>query len=503
LPADPPLIERLRRTNAERDLLRPGDRVLIAVSGGADSLALLHALHTLRDELQIQVAAGHLSHRMRGPEGEADAAFVRETARTWGIPVEVRSRDVPALARRLGISLEEAGRAARYRFFGRAARRTGCTVIATGHTADDRAETVLLNLFRGTGLDGLAGIPARRPLRADRPGPDVIRPLIDTTRAAVLQYGAIHGLQPRQDDTNESPAFLRNRIRRELLPLLEAEYSPALRRHLLRLSDLAAEETAHLITQARELLEAAASDGPVSSSLRLSLTTLADAPGVLARRALRLAVQSLESGPPPEWAVVERLLSLARGERPGFVLPGGRIAVRAAAEALIFEPVCPAPEFEPDEAAPLAVPGTTPLPWGGGVITVEVLGVGGWVLGEGGALSLVTPNPQPPTPNPQPLIPHEALLDGALLSGPLAVRPPRPGDRIQPLGMAGHRKLQDLMTDRKVPRAVRRRLPVVCDAEKIVWVAGCCLSERVKVSAATAEALLLVWQNSSGLSPHD
>jgi tRNA(Ile)-lysidine synthetase-like protein len=159
-------------------------------------------------------------------------------------------------------------------------------------------------------------------------------------------------------------------------------------------------------------------------------------------------------------------------------------------EALIFEPADPLPPFEPAEAVLLVVPGTTPLPWTGGAISARVLGVEDWGLGPDGAPFL-----RPPAPNTQHPTPNQALLDGARLAGTLTARPPRPGDRIQPLGMGGHRKLQDLLTDRKAPRSTRRRLPVICDAEKIVWVAGYCVSEAAKVTGATKEALLLVWEN--------
>lgn len=417
---------------------------------------------------------------MRGADADSDAAFVRETALTWELPVEIGSRDVPELARRSGLSLEEAGRAARYRFFGRAARRTGCTRIATGHTADDRAETVLLHLFRGTGLDGLAGIPARRPLRPDRGHPEVVRPLTDVTRAQVLDYAARYALQPRHDATNDSPDFLRNRVRRALLPLLEAEYSPALRRHLLRLADLAEEETSLLNAQARELLARAAVGG---SSLRLSRGILLKAPPVLVRRALRLAVRSLQPGPPPEWETVERLFSLLRGARPGFMLPGGLITARLTDEALTFARVDPTRPFLDSDEITLALPGSTSLPWAEGVMTAVVVGSDGWSLTAGGRPCLATPAPG-----------IRALLDLSRVTGLLAARPPRPGDRIQPLGMNGHRKLQDLFTDQKVPRSDRRRLPVVCDAERIVWVIGCCVSESVKVTEQTTSVLLLAWE---------
>ena len=201
--------------------------------------------------------AAHLNHQMRGDAGEADAQFVREMAVGWQVAVEIGSRDVPALAQRTGLSLEEAGREARYRFFGRAARHAGCDTIATAHTADDRAENVILHLLRGTGLDGLAGYPARRPLRFNCPTPVVIRPLIDVTRAAVEAYCEENQLQPRHDVTNDCPEFLRNRVRHELIPMLEAAYSPALRRHLVRLARLAEEETQLLDDKAQDLVRRA------------------------------------------------------------------------------------------------------------------------------------------------------------------------------------------------------------------------------------------------------
>jgi tRNA(Ile)-lysidine synthase len=483
------LIDRLRRTNSERGLLGNGDRVLVAVSGGPDSLALLHALASLRDELRLEVVAAHLNHRMRGDEGDADAAFVSATAAAWRVPVEVGCRDVPRLSKRTDVSLEEAGRAARYRFFGRAARRAGCNVIATGHTADDRAETVLLNLLRGTGLDGLAGIPARRPLGPDRQEPWVVRPLIDVTRAQVLDYCVQHHLEPRHDVTNESPAFLRNRLRGELLPVLEAEYSPTVRRQLLRLADLAESETALLNAQASALLDAAGASGshraatlpPGSESLRVARSVLLDAPVALARRALRVALQLLQPGPPPGLDTVNRLLSLTRGELPGFPLPGGTMRARVTDKELVLEPANPSHPFELMEPIPLSIPGVARLPWAESDITARVLDAAEWMWSAGGKPCLRAATTE-----------ACALVDLHQVAVPLMVRPPQPGDRIQPIGMTGHRKLQDVITDRKIPRAARRRLPVVIDARRIVWVAGLCVGDSVKVTARTRAVLLLI-----------
>jgi tRNA(Ile)-lysidine synthase len=536
LPPELSLLDQLRRTNSERQLIRPGAQVLVAVSGGADSLALLCALSSLRDELGISLVAAYLNHEMRGDAGAADAQFVREIAGGWQIPVEAGSRDVPALARRTGLSLEEAGREARYRFFGRAARRAGCDTIATAHTADDRAENVILHLLRGTGLDGLAGFPARRPLRFNRPTPVVIRPLIDVTRAVVLAYCAENHLQPRHDVTNDSPEFLRNRVRHELLPLLEARYSPALRRHLVRLARLAEEETELLDDQAWELVrrailgmeigasseyasgqeqegdhgvgysrvhrrqdgssaailvqDARASSESEAVALRLSRPVLSSAPPALARRALRLALGAIVPGPPAELATVERLLSLARGERPGFMLPGHRLMARITDRELVLEPHDPIRCFVEAEPIPLAIPGVTTLGWSDGTIVARII-----PSRTEGSADCRSPYSLLPTPA------GEALIDCDRLDGSLTVRPPRSGDRIQPLGMTGRRKLQDIFTDQKLSRAARRRVPVVIAGDTIVWVAGCCVSEAAKVTPRTRQAVGLVWERGGGGAP--
>jgi tRNA(Ile)-lysidine synthase len=441
---------------------------------------------------------------MRGDAGEADAQFVREMAERWQVAMEIGSRDVPALALRTGLSLEEAGREARYRFLGRAARSAGCDTIATAHTADDRAENVILHLLRGTGLDGLAGFPARRPLRFDRPTPVVIRPLIDVTRAAVVAYCEENQLQPRHDVTNECPAFLRNRVRHELLPMLEADYSPALRRHLVRLARLAEEETQLLDHQAQELVQRAtvapkvkASHGSASRQKgdqqygeRINRSVITSAPAPLARRALRLILGAMTAGPPAELATVERLLSLAHGERPGFTLPGEQLVARITDRELVLEPHDPIRGFLAAESIPLTVPGVTTMAWARGSMAARFLPSRTAVGAD-----------RPSTYPAQPTASERAVMDYDRLPGPLLVRPPRPGDRIQPLGMCGRRKLQDIFTAQKLPRATRRRVPVVVAGDTIVWVAGCCVSEAVKVTPETRQAVELVWERGGSVPP--
>lgn len=227
------LLESLYDTLRVHQLLAPGARVVVAVSGGPDSLALLHALFVCRDSLAIaDLQAAHLDHGLRGDESAAEAQFVADWCLEHGIPCTIGQADTAARQAELRVSVQEAARIVRYSFLEETARRVGADTIATGHTQDDQLETVLLNIMRGTGLDGLAGIPLQR-------GP-FIRPLLHTMRAATEAYCAAQGLSPRHDPTNVDPShYTRNKVRLELLPLLEQGYHPGVRAALLRLSETA------------------------------------------------------------------------------------------------------------------------------------------------------------------------------------------------------------------------------------------------------------------------
>lgn len=241
------LEDALRRSQSEQGLIAAGDRLLVAVSGGPDSLSLLHALHTLKSELGLaDLQAAHLDHGLRGEASAADAAFVQTFCDERGIPCHQGQADVAALAHQRKISKQAAARAARYGFLDAAAEPIHANKIATAHTQDDQAETILLNILRGTGLDGLRGIPVRRGR--------YIRPLLGVSRADVLAYCETHGLTPRLDASNLTTHYTRNRLRLELLPQIERDYNPAVRDALLRLSEIAARDADYLRAQATATL---------------------------------------------------------------------------------------------------------------------------------------------------------------------------------------------------------------------------------------------------------
>lgn len=473
-----------------RDLFAIGDRILVALSGGVDSLSLLHALAAARDDLGIELGAVHVHHGMRGADADADVRFLEGVCDASKVPLWVEPRDVPALARERRISLEEAGREARYAAFDRIARAHGYGKVATAHHAEDQAETVLLNLFRGAGIDGLAGIPSRRPLSPAPGAPELVRPLLQTRRSEIEAYCRERGLEPRDDATNHDLRYRRNRLRLEVLPRLE-EFEPGLRERLIRLSCLARDETAVLEALAGDLLNRSAGSPAVRgagsvpwappsterlSGLRLERRVLTDAPVALARRALRLALRRLAGYEIDiDAALLERLLALCRESGPRALdLPGGPWRARRRGGELVFE-ACGAVDPLPDPV-PLAVPGATDAPSFG--LRIEVARC-----------------PLPPDPR---LPPDQAVMDAAAVSEALTLRAPRTGDRFVPLGGPGSRLLSDLFIDRKIPRARRRAWPVITDARGIVWVIGLALADRVRVRPETSRCLHLAARKGVG-----
>ena len=232
------MLEKTQHSVRKHGLIRRGQHVLVAVSGGADSVAMLLALDELKRLLGIRLTVAHLNHHIRGNEAKKDAEFVRKLAAGLKIPFVGGDADVPRLAKSRGLSIEMAAREARYEFLADAARKKGADVIATAHTADDQAETVLLKLCRGAGSRGLSGIPRETTINGVR----VVRPLLDVTRVEIESFLRRKKQAWREDRTNRDTAYLRNRVRHELLPMLESKLNPGIREALLRTADILREE---------------------------------------------------------------------------------------------------------------------------------------------------------------------------------------------------------------------------------------------------------------------
>jgi tRNA(Ile)-lysidine synthase len=311
-----PVRETVLRSIRERFLMRAGDRVGVAVSGGADSVALLRALLELQSELGIVLAIAHFNHGLRGEQSMADEAFVADLAEQHALELFVHRADIREHALSSKLSLEAAGRAARYRWFAQLAEQQRLNQIATAHTLDDQAETVLLKFLRGAGTRGLAGI---YPI-INRNGFRIVRPLLSVPRAEVESYLSSLGQQWREDESNLDHRFLRNRVRHQLLPLLERDYNPRLRHLLSDLAKLSQGEQHYwdeLVTQHLTTNDAG----------ELLLDGFAELPVAVQRRVVKRFAEA--EGHALDFAHVEKLRRCALGERRKAELPGDRLAVRA------------------------------------------------------------------------------------------------------------------------------------------------------------------------------
>jgi tRNA(Ile)-lysidine synthase len=422
--------------------------VLVAVSGGPDSVAMLDILHVLAQQAKLRLSVGHVDHGLRA-ESAGDAAFVAELAGRLGLPYLHRVVDVRGRVEETGESVEEAARELRYAALREMADEAGAETIATGHTADDQAETVLMRLLRGTGVSGLAGIPARRD--------EIVRPILPLWRADVLEYLRLRELPSCIDATNQAPDFLRNRIRLELLPLLEREYAPRLRERLRNLADMARDDAEALDILAEGTYRFARDARPDGVAFSASPDLAAPA---LRWRLYRLALAEVR-GDVADISYEHLQAIAALTPHRQVHLPGARVLHEAG--RLVFLPA-ETPDAAPQgiDEQPLPVPGTLSLPDAGCSLTTE------WYDGptdiRGGDI---------------------AVMDAEAVRLPLIVRARQPGDRFRPLGAGGTRKVQDILVDAGVPRRLRERVPVVCDADGIVWLAGFRVADRVKMHRNT------------------
>ncbi len=426
----------LRRADLE------GARLVVAVSGGQDSLALLDALCSLRGPLRLELVCAHFDHGLRGAESAADARFVRQHCERAGLECVAGAAEEGRQIRG-----EESAREARYGFLSLAVERAGAAAVAVGHSATDQAETVLLNIVRGAGLAGLSAMREDSVLPVGGRELRVVRPLLSVQRPALARYCQDAGLAPRLDSSNESGEFARNRVRRSLVPLLRT-FNPAVEDALVRLAENASRAAELVESEAERLWPQCAREDGGSVSIARSASSLPPAvAGAIARRAVARVKGDLRD---VRQGHVDAVADLLRGARGRTVrLPGGLEAV-ARGDAVVVRPGPPR-AAGPEGPLPLPVPGTAT--WSGWLISTSVEDAGdGDRPPADGALT--------------------ARLDPALADGPLWVRGWIDGDRIQPSGMTGTRKLQDLFVDDRVPREERRSVPLVVSERGIAWVAG-------------------------------
>lgn len=465
------LERRVLRYIQRHGLFSTAQRALLAVSGGPDSTALLLALAHLSASggLKLDLWLAHFDHGLRRrAEREAEKAFLSGLAAKLGLPFLFGRGDVRAHARQHRLSLEEAARELRYRFLAEQAEKASINVVATGHTADDQAETVLMHLVRGSGLTGLAGM---RPSSSwPLPGHEdllLVRPLLEVSRGETERYCQEEGLSPCLDVTNLLLGPLRNRIRHELLPLLR-RYNPKIEGALLRLAAATVSDLTYLEETAAASWRALAVEDKDSVGFRRS--QLAALSPAIRNRLLQAACQQLLADARQiEAAHIRSMVdALAKPASGRLSLPGGlAFAVDDEFVRLTLGREAAA-KARPIPETPLAVPGHTTV--AGWLIEAETLPGRRVEVGAD---------------------PYEAFLDYQAVGAQLIIRGRRRGDRFRPLGLGGEKKLQDYLVDAKVPRDERDGVPLVCASWGIAWVVGHRIDERARVGESTRTVLHL------------
>jgi tRNA(Ile)-lysidine synthase len=435
------------------EMIRPGETVLVAFSGGPDSTAMLHALHARACDFCIVLHAAHFNHCLRGEASDLDARFAEVFAKDLDIPTHTKRAE--HLASRSHVSEEEA-RIARHEFLQRTAKEIGADWIAVGHTADDRAESVLLNVIRGTGIAGLGSI---RPVQGN-----IVRPLIDASRQDIEAYIAAHGLPFRVDESNADTAYARNWIRLELLPMLEDRCNPNVSAALARLADIAADES-DVMAQLAQSERARVQYG---SALDAGL--LSRLPWAVLRELIRSEIRRVKSDlTDVTYEQIEGIIAaLSTGDDFTITLTSGKVYASRRGSSFHVHRKPARSKVEPFEIE-LAVPGTTEIEPVNSCIHAELV----------------------ESPEARKTSLGEALIDGDSVVGGLRVRNARPGDRITPFGMTGTKKLQDVFVDKRVPARERDRAMVVVDDEKVLWVVGVVASEACRVTGKTSRAIRL------------
>lgn len=443
-------------------MLKKKDKVLVAVSGGADSLALLFSLLELRDIFDLSLHVFHLNHMMRERASEEDARFVEGLARTLGLPITLLSYDVPSFIKEHKLSPEEGARQVRYMLLNKVADEIEADRIALGHTSDDQVETFLMRLIRGAGLEGLRAIPPVREL--------YIRPLIEVSRDETQAFCRQKNLKPRFDESNVDLSFLRNKIRSALIPDIIKNYNPAFKDEVLREIQVISEDQALLekTTEKEWKSLARRKEGKVlldcSKMLKLSLA--------LRRRLLRKAILAVQGNLYGiAFQHIEDVLNnVLMGESGASLdLPKGLIVYREY-DIIGIAKGRDEKRLPADFSVLLKVPGDTEIPIWNKMISATVVPVEKVTL---------------------PKTKDEAVFDFGVVKLPLVLRRSQVGDKFRPLGMRGEKKLQDFFVDEKVPRREREEVLVVTSAEQIVWVVGRRTDDRFKLTEKTRQALIL------------
>ncbi len=470
-------LEQIRNEIKNQNLLKPGAKVIVGVSGGADSVCLLKVLSELKNELKIELLVVHINHGLRGAEADNDQKHVEKLCRDWLIPIKIYFVNIKKLSAKLGISDEEAGRIARYKVFSNVLKMIGGDCIAVAHNREDQAETVMMNILRGSGIDGLCGMSVKRG--------EIIRPLLNVSRADIEKYLEDNKISYCIDSSNKGVEYTRNRIRNELFPKIEElfEVNPA--NQLIRLSKLIEDDREFLENEARK-----AYDGILlsdSDSLELSLSGLRILPNAIIKRIIRIAWERISNSRKNIEAIhVDQIITLCQNGRTGKAvnLPKG-FSVSISYDRLIFAKG--GKNNSRSYSYPVKREGITVVKEANGALDSCVLSKEEYL-----------------EKNYNEKIKENSLIqffDLDKLQSGVEIRSRRQGDRIRPytakIGVkgstVGEKKLKDYFIDKKIPRQQRETIPVIASGNRVAWIVGMRTSEEFRAREDTKNIWMLSW----------
>lgn len=450
------LLERVEHSIRVRTLFRRGENILVAVSGGLDSMVLLHVLAQLAKDCRWKLVVAHFNHQLRGRSSDADERLVKKTAANLGLEFHFGCGDVKAHALAIGVSVEMAAREMRHIFLAKTARQTRCRVIATAHHADDQVELCFLRLFRGAGGEGLAGMRWKSNSPVDRKSM-LARPLLDVEKVTLAEFAKKAGIAFREDASNRSSDMLRNRVRHELLPMLRRRFNPSVDKSVLRLMEIAGAEAQVVASLAEEWLRS----NPRNPEFR-------KCPTAVQRRIIQIQLQ--RSDVMADFELIETL----RLEPSQNVSVGRDNWVRSDRSGLV------------EKASPPV------LTFDAGITTVKLGSSAGKAEFSGTCFSWEYSGGRKFDPGQG--VPGVESFDAEKVGGSIVLRHWRAGDRFQPIGMKSGVKLQDWFTNQKIPAARRREL-IVATTERgeVFWVEGLRIGERFKLGKQTRRKLIWRW----------
>ncbi|AHM57088.1 tRNA(Ile)-lysidine synthase TilS [Peptoclostridium acidaminophilum DSM 3953] len=457
------ILEKVKNTIEKHSMLKKGDKVIIALSGGPDSVCLMDVLSRLKDEYGIRLYAAHLNHQIRGIEAQKDAMFCMKRCEEEGIMCFIKAYDVPAYSREKGLSIEEGARELRYGMFFELQKKLSADKIAVAHNLDDQAETLIMRMMRGTGLEGLKGMEYSR-----RDG--IIRPLLDVTRAEIEAYISQRGLSFRLDSTNLEDIYTRNKIRLRLIPYMDDNFNVDMKKALSRMGSLLSDDAEYINSCAKTEFDRVCS---MEGEVRIDTDALTALHNAISSRVVRMAIGAILGDIKGVQQVhIEYVIELARGGKEGsrIDISRGLMAIKENGRIVIKKNQAPDSNaekmsFHYDLESE-------------GSVRIEEIGVRVQtkIIDKGDSLHIERDR-------------HTAYFDFDKVKGKLSITSRMEGDRIRPIGLGGTKKLKDLFIDLKIEREKRDYIPVLRDENGVMWVMGYRLSEAYRVDAHTKRLL--------------